>query len=166
VVAGRSGRRRAFRLPVRSDAVTGIRRPDEDGPFEATQDPPRGDGSRSGDDLEQWVAELRSDAAGFERTRRRSLALASAEEATVHAAITDLAEREEPVVVDLEGDRMVRGVIRLVGRDVVVLRDGRTETIARLDAISRLGRIEREARCSHRVRRWRIDPAPDRRRWT
>ncbi len=66
------------------------------------------------------------------------LARAAAEEGTVRAAITDLAERAEPIVVELDGDRLVRGVVRLVGTDVVVLRDSRTETVVCLDAVASL----------------------------
>ncbi len=91
----------------------------------------------TGDDgeLDRWLAELRTDAIGHDRHRRRMLVQAAAEDATVASVITDLAERGEPVVVELPDDRLARGVVRLVGTDVVVLRDGRTDAIVHLGAV-------------------------------
>jgi len=83
------------------------------------------DGSHGRDEvdgIDRWLAEMRVDDASRARARTSWLARQAHEEATLAGVLTDLAERDRPVVLTVRGGVRHRGAILLVGTDFCALR--------------------------------------------
>jgi hypothetical protein len=83
--------------------------------------PSPGDGDRFAADLARWLADARVDEAATSRARERWLRQQAGEEATVAGLLLDLAERAEPVLVEIAGGRRHRSVVRGVAADFCAL---------------------------------------------
>lgn len=96
--------------------------------------------STAGDDLvaalTRWLAEQRADEAAASRAREAGLRRAAAEDATFAGVLRDLAERTAVVVLTGVGGRVHRGTVRVVGRDVVVVRTALGDVLVRADAVA------------------------------
>jgi hypothetical protein len=91
----------------------------------------------SGDALERWLAEVRTDQAARSRARLGALRAHAAEDATVIGVLADLGERRSPVLVTTTHGRRHRVEVRAVGPDAVVLAAGRDEwLVTRLACIA------------------------------
>jgi len=71
--------------------------------------------------VERWLAEVRVEEAARERSRLADLRALDAGEGSLAGVLVDLAERGDVVVVALRSGRRLRGRVRLVGPDAVVL---------------------------------------------
>lgn len=86
-------------------------------------------GDRFGAALERWAADARVIDAAERRTRERWLARAAEEDATLVGVLTDLAERQVPVVVASCTGRRHHGAVSAIGADFVALRTAAGEQV-------------------------------------
>lgn len=88
--------------------------------------------------LERWAADARVDEAGRQKVRLHWLRRQLQEEATLRAVLVDMAERGEPVTVQLVSGVGRHGRFAMVGRDVagLVLRDGSMVLVAMRAVVS------------------------------
>ncbi len=77
-------------------------------------------GAGLGRELERWAADAAVDAAARARARARWLRIQADESATLAGTLMALAERAQPVVVDVV-DQRFRGVVAAIGEDFVAL---------------------------------------------
>ncbi len=85
--------------------------------------------------LERWAAEAAVDDAAAARARERWLRQQADEGASLAGTLLDLAERGDPVVVEVAGTRL-RGVVEGLGEDFAALRtEHGTAALVRLDAV-------------------------------
>jgi hypothetical protein len=78
--------------------------------------------------LERWAADAMVDEAARQRARQRWLRIQAEEGSSVLGAISDLAERGLPVVLDV-GDHRIRGRIVGVGADFLAVRSDRHQDV-------------------------------------
>jgi hypothetical protein len=76
-------------------------------------------------ELEAWVAELRNREAATSRSRTASLRRQAAEDGSFVGTLVELHEAARTIVVDTLAGNGHRGRLRLVGRDVCVMRTER-----------------------------------------
>lgn len=92
-----------------------------------------------GDELERWVAELRSQDAARSRSRTAWLRRQAAEDGSFVGTLLEAHEARRTLVIDTMAGNHHRGRIRLVGRDVCVVRADRGgDVVVVLDAIRSL----------------------------
>ena len=93
---------------------------------------------RTGDldrSLERWAADAVVDEAARRRTRERWLRIQAEEDASFAGTLVDLAERRQPAVLDVAGEKL-RGRLVGVGADFVAVRtDRRQDALIPFDAI-------------------------------
>lgn len=73
-------------------------------------------------ELTRWLANSRADAAAASRARERWLRQQAEEEALFAGTLLDLAERNQPVVIQVAAGRRHRGRVRAVAGDFLALR--------------------------------------------
>lgn len=78
--------------------------------------------------LERWAADAAVDEAARRRARQRWLRLQAEEEASLVGTLVDLAERGQPVTLDV-GDQRVRGRVVGIGTDFLALRTDRDQQV-------------------------------------
>lgn len=109
------------------------------------EDPAEGEPGDGGPDdrgrrspgLAAWLAEVVADDAAAQRSRLRWLEQQAAEEGTFIGVLTDLAERDRPVVLQLANGRTHRGTLTMIGADVVGLSTaGGRDVLLRQSAIA------------------------------
>lgn len=86
-------------------------------------------GDRFGAALERWAADARVTDAAERRARERWLARAAEEDATLVGVLTDLAERQVPVVVTSCTGRRHQGTVSAIGTDFVAVRSAAGEQV-------------------------------------
>ncbi len=86
--------------------------------------------------LHEWVAEGVVDEAARSRTRQRWLERQAKESATLAGILSDLAERDCPVMLTTHGGQQIRGSVTAIGADFVVIGETR-----RGDVFIPLGRL-------------------------
>jgi hypothetical protein len=91
---------------------------DDTNPDDTPGDDPTGD-ETTGTELDRWVAETRVDDAVELRRRAAWLRRQADEESTLGATLVDLAERRQPVTLQLANGRRHRGVVVTVGGDAL-----------------------------------------------
>jgi hypothetical protein len=74
-------------------------------------------------DLDGLLADAAAHQVARDRVGERMLRQAAEEEATFTGVLVDLAERRDVVTIRTSGGRSLRGIIRAVGRDFVIVRD-------------------------------------------
>jgi len=88
--------------------------------------------------LERWAAEAIVDEAARRRARQRWLRVQAEEEASLVGTLVDLAERAQPVTVDV-GDQRLRGRVVGIGSDFLAMRTDRgQEVLVRTAAVDAL----------------------------